>query len=75
MSTCVACLSLEGKPTQSEPHVGLIRGPTLARADGEVERYTCRKCGARLQRLIANGIQHITVDKTFDNPPTFWARL
>lgn len=67
MATCEACLSLEGKPAQTEPHEGLIRGPTLKRPDGEVERYTCRKCGSRLQRLV--------IDEESGGPPQVWARL
>jgi hypothetical protein len=64
MPTCEACLSLEGKPARTEPHPSLVRGLSMQRTDGEVELYTCRSCGARLQRLVSNA--------TFGGPQHLW---
>lgn len=65
MPSCEACLALEGKPAQIEPHQKLARGLSMQRTDGEVEMYTCRSCGARLQRLVST---------TAGGPQHFWMR-
>ena len=67
MSTCESCLTLEGKPVTTEPHDGLMRGPTLRQADGELERYRCRKCGSLLQRFLADAQSGV--------PPQVWTRM
>jgi hypothetical protein len=50
MELCDACRALEGQGIQSEPHENLTRDDVHLRADGNLEIFRCRACGARWDR-------------------------
>jgi hypothetical protein len=54
MIRCPACQSLEGQSADIDPHEQMRGDAHNLRADGVVEVYSCRPCGTRWERFVAN---------------------
>ena len=53
---CKDCECLVGQPTNVQPHAALVSEIVELRSDGDLERFRCRTCESKWERLVPNDV-------------------